>query len=170
MQKLLAELKRLLPHVSFEAGEAFFWSPGTNKITYKPGKAKGNQYKWALLHESAHALLAHQDYKYDIELLLLEVEAWEKAKSIAKDLGLTIEEDPIQDCLDTYRDWLHQRSTCPRCSTASLQVSPREYRCHNCSADWNVSASRFCRPYRISGQQTKKSPEVIQATFSVKVL
>jgi hypothetical protein len=111
-------------------------------------------------------MLGHQTYRSDFELLLLEVAAWDKAKQLAASQGITMDEEHIQDCLDTYRDWLHERSTCPRCGTVSLQASPSEYNCHNCSASWQVSKSRFCRPYRLSGNQNKKSPDVVtQATF-----
>lgn len=164
MQSLLTELQKLLPETNFEAGETFFWSPVNNSVTYKSESTTQN-HQWALLHEAAHALLGHSQYKYDVELLLLEVEAWHKAKELGQKLNLSIDEEHVQDCLDTYRDWLHQRSTCPRCSTVSLQVSPQEYRCHNCFATWGVSNSRFCRPYR-SSKQHKKSPEaVLQTTF-----
>ncbi len=166
MQALLGKLREMLPHVIFEPGEAFFWSPEHSRITYKAFSTEKPQHTWALLHEASHALLGHKSYQKDLDLLLLEVEAWKKAKELAKRFGIVISEDHIQDCLDTYRDWLHQRATCPRCSTVSLQVSTREYRCHNCLAGWSVSASRFCRPYRMSSTSNRKSPEAIpQTTF-----
>lgn len=164
MEKLLTKLRKQLPGVSFEAGTAFFWSPEYSRVTYKSGSEE--KYMWALLHEASHAILGHKNYQNDVELLMLEVSAWQQAKSLAAEYGIEISEDHIQDCLDTYRDWLHQRATCPRCSTVSLQITAREYRCHNCSAAWSVSASRFCRPYRLSTPTNKKSPEgVPQATF-----
>lgn len=165
MDKLIPLLKKRLPGVQFIPGDAFFWSPADSKVVYHPGSAQTDV--WSLLHESAHALLGHTDYQQDIDLLLLEVEAWQTAKKIAEELGITIDENHIQDCLDTYRDWLHQRSTCPRCSTVSLQINNQRYSCHNCSATWHVSSSRFCRPYRLSNTtRSKKSPEPIaQATF-----
>lgn len=155
MQKLLEELARLLPDITFQSGKTFHWSPQTTTITYEQAKSYKPKQKWALLHEAAHALLNHRTYKTDLELLLLETAAWHKAQEIAKQLGHEIDNDHIQDCLDTYRDWLHQRSTCPRCSTISLQTSPHQYRCHNCTASWYVSASRFCRPYRLSADKEK---------------
>jgi hypothetical protein len=132
-------------------------------VTYRLGDDE--QQRWALLHEAAHVLLGHTNYRLDVDLLLLEVAAWGKAKELAGELGVSIDENHIQDSLDTYRDWLHQRSACPRCSTVSLQVSSREYRCHNCLASWHVSTSRFCRPYRLGTKPSKKSPEVSRATF-----
>jgi hypothetical protein len=58
-----------------------------------------------------------------------------------------IDEEHIQNCLDTYRDWLHKRSTCPRCDSHGLQTS-EQYKCYNCRAVWRVGNERFCRAYR----------------------
>jgi hypothetical protein len=145
MDELLQNLRKLLPEVSFQSSEAFFWSPQTNTVNYTLGASHP---EWTLLHETAHALLGHSGYSCDLELLLLEVIAWEKAKELAASYAVAIDEDHIQDCLDTYRDWLHRRSTCPTCHTVSTQVSQHEYHCYNCGARWQVSKSRFCRPYR----------------------
>ncbi len=164
MDKMITTLMPSVPGIKFQSGNAFYWSPKHKSITYKPDNSEESI--WALLHETAHALLGHKDYDSDLELLLLEVAAWAKACEVARDLGVDINEEHIQDCLDTYRDWLHQRSTCPRCSVVSLQVSASEYGCHNCDARWRVSTSRFCRPYRLSKHagQIKSHPET-QATF-----
>ncbi len=166
MKKIIDQLRLILPTISFQEGDLFYWSPKESTITYK-SCLEGPTDSWSLLHEAAHAVLKHQNYSSDLGLLLLEVEAWEKAKLLGKDLGITIDEDHIQDCLDTYRDWLHQRSTCPRCSVVSMQVSPQEYLCHNCDARWQVSASRFCRPYRLMNHSSKikSRPGNSQATF-----
>lgn len=145
---LLQQLKDKVPNITFKAGSTFLWSPRQQSITYRQENEESERSTWALLHETAHAILNHQQYHYDIDLLLLEADAWKEAKTLASELGIRIDEDHIQDCLDTYRDWLHQRATCPRCSTVSLQKTPNEYQCHNCLATWQVSSSRFCRPYR----------------------
>ena len=167
MQALIKELQNLTPGVSYQAGEAYFWSPKHQVVTYRVNEDRPEA-EWALLHEAAHAALKHHDYHSDLELLLLEVAAWAKAKELAAELGITIDEEHVQDCLDTYRDWLHQRSTCPRCSVVCLQISVSEYACHNCHARWHVSASRFCRPYRLSkgSDHIKSRPEVIHPDFA----
>ncbi len=163
-QLLLSKLQKRLTDVQFAPGEAFSWSPATSTVNYRLSDTPRDS--WALLHEAAHALLGHTGYVLDLDLVLMEVAAWEHARQLAEELGLNIDDDHIQDSLDTYRDWLHQRSTCPRCSTVSLQHSPHEYRCHNCNASWHVSASRFCRPYRLSIKPNKRSPGIVsQATF-----
>lgn len=158
----------LVPNATFKSGSNFQWSPQDQTIIYKADSLDTDAGEWSLLHETAHALLGHTAYKTDFELLLLEADAWKKAKEIAHDLNTSIDEDHIQDCLDTYRDWLHRRSTCPTCGTTGLQHTPSEYRCHNCRSSWEVTAARFCRPYRrkITSIKEKSSDSVKnQTTF-----
>jgi predicted RNA-binding Zn-ribbon protein involved in translation (DUF1610 family) len=148
MRALLKTLGERFPELRFRAGEQFSWSPETGEIIYKTAAA-GQKARWSLLHETGHALLKHRSYGADFELLRLEIEAWERAKTLAKEVGVTIDEDHIQDCLDTYRDWLYKRSICPSCGTKCLQQDDFvHYRCFNCHTAWRVSASRFGRAYR----------------------
>lgn len=148
MQKLLESLQQALPKQRFTAGKKFYWSPETGEVFYKVD-GKGERDVWALLHETGHALLEHKSYQTDIELLKMEIAAWEKAHELGSKFGISIEENHVQDCLDTYRDWLHARALCPSCTTRCLQHnSGHEYRCHNCHTSWKVTPSRFCRPYR----------------------
>lgn len=167
-RSLLEELSRLTPGVKFESGKSFYWSPHKATVTYAASQLDEESGVWSLLHETAHAQLEHTIYKTDFELLLLEVAAWEHAKDLAHSLKLEIDEDHVQDCLDTYRDWLHRRSTCPTCGNVGLQHSTSEYNCHNCNTRWHVTTARFCRPYRRKGTDTKeKSPDSVknQTTF-----
>lgn len=160
--KLLDSLRKALPDVQYEQGDAFCWSPKKRTITYQLSSDEQIN-NWSLLHEAGHASLNHTGYDSDYELLMLEVAAWKKAKSLSTDFSHEISEEHIQDCLDSYRDWLHQRSTCPTCSAVGLQHNPKEYRCHNCLGIWSVTASRFCRPYRSKQAKVqKKSPVPVQ--------
>jgi hypothetical protein len=145
---MLEQLQQRLPQISFVTGTTFCWSPKSRSINYPQEALSRNDGIWALLHECGHALLDHQTYKSDFELLTMEVAAWEKAKKIASEIGVVIDGDHIQDCLDTYRDWLHKRSMCPTCGSVSLQQSENLYACHNCPAQWHVTRARLCRPYR----------------------
>jgi len=148
MQKLLESLQAALPDICFTPGATFYWSPQTKEVFYKQG-VSGDRPKWALLHETGHALLGHTTYKRDVELLKMEMAAWDKARELARQFRVVISEDHIQDCLDTYRDWLHARSVCPSCTTKCLQQGDQQhYRCHNCHTSWKVTPSRFARPYR----------------------
>lgn len=148
MRELLAKLQADYPAIGFVEGGAFSWSPKDQTVTYKPASTQPEVACWSLLHEISHGILGHTTYQTDFELVTLEVEAWEKARRIAKHYDLRIDSEHIQDCLDTYRDWLHRRSTCPNCSTVSMQKDTKTYMCFNCKAEWHVSSSRFCRPYR----------------------
>jgi hypothetical protein len=141
-------LKSGSPHINLEPGDSFYWSPETLTVFFAPKALEDMSGIWSLLHEAGHGLLGHSNYESDLELIILETAAWEKAKDLASKFDITIDEEHIQDCLDTYRDWLHQRCTCPRCGSASLQHNPSEYYCHNCHAEWQVTKARFCRPYR----------------------
>jgi hypothetical protein len=148
LDDLLTRLATDYPLLSFQKSDQFSWHAGKRQISYKEHHTD-TQGVFSLLHELGHALLDHQDYTYDIELLQLEVAAWDKAREIAARYELKLDEDHIQDCLDTYRDWLHLRATCPSCYARSLQSTSSQYRCFNCQTVWSVTKSRLCRPYRL---------------------
>lgn len=166
MDKLLSQLATDFPDLVFMSGEEFCWSPKTHTVVFRRSKDSPTS-EWALLHEIGHALLGHHSYKSDLELISLEAQAWDKAKELGQEYGYQIDNDHIEDCMDTYRDWLHQRSSCPACSTQCLQQDARHYRCFNCGQVWTVTSSRFCRPYRLKETENKKSPQTIatEATF-----
>jgi hypothetical protein len=154
--QIIKDLNKLLPDIKFRADESFYWSPEKKLISYNEETITKETGVWALLHEAAHAKLKHNNYSSDLALLKLEVEAWDEAKLLASLFHIKINEDHVQDCLDTYRDWLYRRSTCPACEVVCLQVLPTSYKCHNCHTTWSVSASRFCRPYRLKVSDTKE--------------
>ena len=148
MEKLLTDLRTKYPDLQFKSGKQFCWSPETREIFYHE-IADDLQADWSLLHETGHALLDHKSYTADFHLLRLEIAAWQRARELAAELGVEIDEEHIQDCLDTYRDWLYKRSICPDCGTKCLQQDDfKHYRCFNCHTIWRVSPSRFCRVYR----------------------
>lgn len=133
----------------FEPGQTEHWSPRTNTITYNPGHS-GDDLRFGMLHELAHGLLGHTRYNSDFELLKMESLAWAEAAKIGRRYGVIISPDHIQNCLDTYRDWLHRRSTCPSCGAHGLQTDNAHYQCFNCRHSWRVSSRRFARSYRLS--------------------
>lgn len=144
---LIAMVSKDYPDFIFKVGDQEHWSPKTQTITYNPAEPM-EKFSYALLHELSHAVLGHNTYGSDFELLKLESEAWHLAAQISKRYGIEIGDDHIQNCLDTYRDWLHRRSTCPKCGLHVLQKSASSYQCHNCQTSWQVTSSRFVRPYR----------------------
>ena len=158
MLDLVARLRTAHPDLKFIAAESFYWCPETTEVFYDQSRAHEIASSWSLLHETSHALLGHTLYKADVELLHLEVAAWSHAVSIAHQYGVKIEDEYVQDCLDTYRDWLYRRSVCPGCGTQCLQIDDsNHYCCFNCHARWHVSPSRFCRAYR-RAQHKKSAP------------
>jgi len=145
---LISQLKSEYPQYSFTKSSDFLWSPDKKIIFYC--EKDNNDYIY-ILHELSHALLSHLCYGYDITLITMEREAWDKAVELAKDRGLTINNDLIQSSLDTYRDWLHARSTCPKCQATGLQSKKNTYNCLACGYKWRVNEARSCslRRYKI---------------------
>ncbi len=136
------------PSIQFEIGSSFYYSPGDKKIYYNP---LDKQVVEKLLHEIGHYLLDHKDYKKDLTLLEMECDAWEMAKSVAQRTNLSIENDIIQEHLDSYRDWIHSRSVCPNCQQNGVQDTTLSYRCIVCLTRWRVNEAKQCslRRYKL---------------------
>jgi hypothetical protein len=146
--KLLKVFKSSYPGIIFMAGSEFAWSPKNAVISYVAETKNNPLSSYALMHEVAHADLGHSTYDDDFSLLKLEVAAWERAKEIGLANNLPVDDEHIQDCLDTYRDWLHARAQCPACGTVSLQAKDGSYTCFNCRTGWKVPKSQLCRVSR----------------------
>ena len=84
------------------------------------------------LHEVSHAILKHKTFRIDVERLKMESEAWSKTRELAVRYGIEVNEDLIQDELDTYRDWLHTRSKCKKCGLTCYQTPDGIYHCPRC--------------------------------------
>jgi hypothetical protein len=144
---LLPKLQLDYPQLLFAPGERFAWSPDAQTVFYDesdPGNTS------LLLHELAHGLLEHHDYSKDVELVAMEAEAWDKAIIIGAAYKIPIADDAIQDTLDTYREWLHARSTCPECEATGYQSGKAEYTCVACAHTWRVNEARICALRRYS--------------------
>ncbi len=138
---LVDKLKIDFPNVQFKTGQEFRWSPMENTIFFD---STSNDLG-SLLHELSHAALQHGDYHKDIQLIEMERDAWEYAKTIlCAQYEVTIDENDIQDALDTYRDWLHARSTCPKCQATGIQTKKYTYKCIVCTSQWHVNDARVC--------------------------
>ena len=132
-----------LPHnVSLEEGPSFSWHHKTHTVTYDPHDPRVDVF---LLHEIGHALLDHHDYSYDIHLLEMERSAWDEAKKLAKEFAIKVPPDTIEDALDSYRDWLHARSLCPRCGSTGVQDGQHQYICLACHQKWRANEARTCQ-------------------------
>lgn len=136
------------PDILFLEGDEFHWSPHARRITYRLDDEHGFEH---LLHELSHALLGHVQYAKDITLLQMERDAWHYAtQTLAPLYSITIDDNLIQDDLDTYRDWLHARSNCPECSTTGVQLKNGLYRCIMCNVSWraNQAITNHLRRYK----------------------
>ena len=142
---LIDKLRQDYPEISFEESITTAWSPSEKTVFYQ-GESSVN----TILHELGHGLLMHTEYNRDIELLKLEFLAWQKAKEISVKYAIKITDTEIENHLDTYRDWLHARSTCPSCQTTGLQDTENSYKCLTCHHKWRVNQARTCALRRYS--------------------
>lgn len=138
---LITKLTANYPDFAFTASDEFRWSPKEKTIFYDQASSS----ELFLLHELAHAILGHSEYSRDIELIELERSAWKYTKeSLCKPYGIPIDDELVEDSLDTYRDWLHSRSTCPTCQSTGIETRKYEYRCIACGTLWKVNDARVC--------------------------
>lgn len=145
LNKLIQDIRRDYPDVNLVSSSRFKWDPRTQTIHYIENSKNGS---WSLLHELGHKVLEHKSYKSDFALLKMEAEAWEKARHLAKEYEIEIDPDHIEKALDSYRNWLYQRSSCRECVQAGLEIETGLYRCINCGFKWKVTPQKFCRVYR----------------------
>lgn len=159
MEKITSLVKKLksrasqepyLHGLTFTEGETFSWDYTANAITYQP---RADDIAAYLLHEFSHALLRHNTYASDIDLIKMERAAWDSALLIAKDYTVTIDDNLVENALDTYRDWIHSRSLCPTCTATGIQSAKGQYTCVSCHTTWRVNEARTCALRR---HQTKK--------------
>lgn len=138
---LIQNLQKSSPEITFVSAQDFGWNPETKTIRYDESSDSLTAY---LLHEYGHALLSHDSYDRDIDLIAMERDAWKKAREIAKQYDLTISAELVEDSLDSYRDWMHARSQCPTCSATGIQTEEQRYTCIACRACWKVNEARRC--------------------------
>ena len=135
---LLKQLADDYPFFHFKEAAHFAWSAEKQTIFWSSSDPAH------LLHELGHALLGHAAFTHDIELLAMERDAWQKARELANHYGIAISADAIEDDLDTYREWLHARSSCPVCEVNGIQTAEHLYECIMCGAKWHVNDARIC--------------------------
>ena len=127
-KSLLERLKEDYPDFRFRKGRKFAFRP-PRTIVLGPDEPFS---ELLTLHEVSHAVCKHKDFRMDVERLKMENEAWEKARELAEHYGIEVNEDLIQMELDTYRDWLHQKSRCPVCGLTRFQTPDSRYHCPRC--------------------------------------
>ena len=147
MPSLIHKLEADFPAITFTEAEHFSWTAEDHTVLYDPSQDDADQ---LLLHEVSHGLLDHKEYRRDVELITMETAAWERAKELATPYAVELSEALIQDNLDTYRDWLHARSSCPDCTATGYQTDASTYACPACSHTWRVNEARICQLRRYS--------------------
>lgn len=135
---LLTNLQQRFPQFRFEASDRCAWQPSTQTIFFREDDTD------QLFHELGHAMLGHDSYTRDLDLIIIERDAWHEAQALAQQFGQRIDSDTREDALDTYRDWLHARSRCPRCDQTGIQTKKLIYSCLICRATWQVNDARVC--------------------------
>jgi hypothetical protein len=148
-KQLLHTLQQDYPSITFKEADSFYWSAENQTVFYSENAEAP---AWLLLHEIGHMVNEHTGYSTDLRLVHMELQAWETARALAERYGIPLDEEYIEDCLDSYRHWQYKRSLCPRCNLAGVEKSSGLYRCINCRQEWRVTVNRFCRAYR------KKTP------------
>lgn len=151
LSSIVKRLTRDYPRYRFQTGNVFSWSYHSQTITYIDEESPAAIAQ--LLHETAHAILGHHHYTRDIDLITIERQAWEAAiHQLAPNYNiiLTMDDDVVQDAIDTYRKWLHARSTCPTCGAVGIETAKHHYHCLLCTGNWRVNEARSCelRRYR----------------------
>ena len=126
--EFLQRLKEDYPEFRFVEGSKFAFRPPKTIVIGPPEPFS----ELLALHEVSHAILKHETFRMDIERLRMENEAWEKARELADRYGIEFDDDLMQSELDTYRDWLHQKSRCPVCGLTRFQTPDRVYHCPRC--------------------------------------
>lgn len=136
---LFNQIKVDYPQFKFVKSNKFMWSPNDKTIYYE------NSSDWSsLLHELSHAILNHTDYHMDIELVQMEAQAWQVAREkLAPKYKIEINIDAEDRGLETYREWIHNRSLCPRCGLNGYQKLDLTYICPSCGSPWTVNEAKF---------------------------
>lgn len=132
----------------FMPSSVFKWAPSEDTIYYNQSDIASKSGYISLLHEISHALLKHENFQYDVDLIQRETEAWSKTRELSVKHAVDFDESYADNCLETYRTWIYNRSSCPNCHQTSVEHKPQSYRCFNCFSKWSVSKDQNCQIQR----------------------
>ena len=127
-EKFINQLRKDYPEFKIVFGKKYAFRPPRAVVLGPPEPFS----ELLALHELSHAILKHKTFRMDVERLKMESEAWAKARELAVRYNVEVNEDFIQDELDTYRDWLHTKSKCKRCGLTCYQTPDGIYHCPRC--------------------------------------
>ena len=132
-QAFVQKISEQYPNLRLKQGKKFTFRPPRTIFYEEKGTGLSlNEYKLSLLHELGHALLKHRNFPTDAERVKMERAAWERARELCTECSVDYEEEWVEEHLDTYRDWLHQKSLCPVCGLTRYQTMDGEYHCSFC--------------------------------------
>lgn len=137
MDDIINQLKQDYPNLRFIKGARFSFRPPKTIVV---GPYEGKNTPLLLFHELGHALSKKYSYNLKVERLKIEVAAWQEGKKAYQnypDLP-PWDDDFVEDNLDTYRDWLHKKSTCKACGLTMYQDVNNSWQCPHCAT--------YCRP------------------------
>lgn len=127
------------PRMRFAPSGYFAFDAASQVVHYDPERIDSKIGRLSLLHEISHAILGHFHYDYDLELLSMELAAWNRTKQLAREHEVRFDGRYMSSCIDSYDSWIEQRATCPSCEQFASQVAEDEYRCFACTTRWKVS-------------------------------
>ncbi len=136
------------PDFTFLEADEFYWSGKSRQIYVKKAELNSLGGLFQLFHELGHATLGHANFESAIQLLKMESDAWQQAAKIARSYDFEIDSEHIEHSLDTYRDWVHLRSVCPKCQAVGVETEANHYRCFNCRQNWQTPNDQRRRCYR----------------------
>lgn len=145
----VAEIIATYPEYNFVSSDKYAWDSNTKTIYYIETSDSLQNHIHSLLHELSHALLNHVNFSNDIKLIKMERDAWAMTKKLLVKYQQEIDTSHIEDCLDSYRDWIYARSKCPQCSHVGVETSNNVYGCIFCPILWKVPESRLCAVKRV---------------------
>ncbi|MBR5389409.1 hypothetical protein IK146_02525 [Candidatus Saccharibacteria bacterium] len=140
---LLSEKNLAFLNMLQESYPDYVFKPG-RKFLFRPPKSiyyleSDENFRLLILHELAHALLGHYTFDRSLERLQIERDAWAKTRELCQLHSIPYDDNLAETELNTYRDWVHQKTLCKRCGLSCLEVSSESLYCPFCQKFYKKS-------------------------------
>lgn len=137
--QVVSKIKEDFPELTLSANENFYYCAKDSTIYYNP---LSDNSQLLLLHELAHYSLGHDSYKYDIDRLKMESDAWSYTKkNLSPKYEIEYNNLLAEEYLDSYRDWVYKKGECPTCNSTGYQDKDANYHCLECNNKWKPKRS-----------------------------